>query len=67
MHLAVALNKELIALFGPSNPERTGPFKGTVIQQKQNCSPCNQKECDDPICMEQIKAEHVMEKLLQIL
>ena len=67
MHLAVALKKNLIALFGPSNPARTGPFKGTIIQQQLHCSPCNRKKCDNPVCMERIKPEHVMVKLFQKL
>ena len=67
MHLAVALGKDMIALFGPSDPKRTGPFYGTIIQQQLHCSPCNKKKCDDPICMEKIKPEHVMDKLIQKL
>ncbi len=67
MHLAVALRTNLIALFGPSDSGRTGPFRGVVIQKKLECAPCNQKECEKPICMEQIKPAHVMEKILQVL
>jgi lipopolysaccharide heptosyltransferase I len=65
MHLAVALGTDLIALFGPSNPDRTGPYKGTIIQQKLKCAPCNKKECDNPVCMEKIKPERVMTELIQ--
>ena len=65
MHLAVALKTDLIALFGPSNPYRTGPFHGTIIQENIDCSPCNKKKCENPICMEKIKPEHVMEKLIK--
>lgn len=67
MHLAIALQRKVIALFGPSDPGRTGPYKGVVIQKKILCSPCNKKKCKHPICMEAIKPEHVMEKLLQVL
>jgi heptosyltransferase-1 len=65
MHLAVALGTELIALFGPSDPFRTGPFHGTIIQENIDCSPCNQKKCSDPICMEKIMPERVMDKLIE--
>ncbi|MCD4741881.1 MAG: glycosyltransferase family 9 protein [Desulfobacteraceae bacterium] len=65
MHLAAALGTSLIALFGPSDPYRTGPFHGTIIQEKIDCSPCNKKKCKDPICMEKIKPEHVMDKLIE--
>lgn len=67
MHLAVALKTNLIALFGPSDPERTGPYAGIVIQKKIDCSPCNKKKCSDPICMEKIKPEHVMDKLGELI
>ena len=67
MHLAVALGTNLIALFGPSDPERTGPYTGIVIQEKLECSPCNKKKCKAPICMEKIKPEHVMDKLMDKL
>ncbi|MCK5543239.1 MAG: glycosyltransferase family 9 protein [Desulfobacterales bacterium] len=65
MHLAVALKTNLIALFGPSDPYRTGPFHGTIIQEKIECAPCNKKKCDNPICMDKIKPEHVMDKLIE--
>lgn len=65
MHLAVALEKELIALFGPSDPYRTGPFRGTILRQKMKCSPCNKKKCDNPICMEKIRPEQVMDKIIE--
>ena len=65
MHLAVALKTNLIALFGPSDPYRTGPFHGTIIQKNIEYSPCNKKKCKNPICMDKIKPEHVMEKLIE--
>jgi lipopolysaccharide heptosyltransferase II len=67
MHLAVALGKEVIALFGPSDANRTGPFRGTVIQKAQNCSPCNKKKCKDPVCMEMISHEDVMRELERLM
>ncbi len=63
MHLACALGTRLIALFGPSNPGRTGPFKGTVIQKPQACTPCNKKHCKKPLCMEAITPGDVMEAI----
>ncbi|ACN14932.1 RfaF [Desulforapulum autotrophicum HRM2] len=63
MHLACALGTRLIALFGPSNPGRTGPFKGRVIQKPQACTPCNKKHCKNPLCMEAITPEDVMEAI----
>lgn len=67
MHLASALNTKVIALFGPSNPERTGPYKGVVIKKEVDCSPCNKKQCLDPLCMDAIKPSDVMVQLKRLL
>jgi ADP-heptose:LPS heptosyltransferase len=60
MHLAVALNRQVIALFGPSDPGRTGPLYGTVIQKALDCAPCNRRSCDDPKCMREITPHDVL-------
>ncbi len=67
MHLAVALGKKVVALFGPSDPTRTGPFFGEVIKEKLGCMPCNKRHCQTPICMERIQPEEVMELIQGIL
>lgn len=67
MHLAVALGKPTIALFGPSDPGRTGPYRGHVIQKPLSCSPCNAKSCEDPKCMEAITPEDVVSALSSLL
>ena len=64
MHLAVALGKDVVALFGPSDPRRTGPFRGEVIQKQLSCVPCNRRECRDPRCMLAIAPADVMERLI---
>jgi len=47
MHVAAALGKPLIALFGPTAPERTGPHgqQHNVLRLKLPCSPCLKAEC----------------------
>lgn len=63
MHLAVALQKEVVALFGPADPRRTGPYLGYVIQKSLPCIPCNKTTCSSPLCMDSILPEDVIEKL----
>ena len=63
MHLAVALGKPTIALFGPSDPGRTGPYRGQVIQKPLACVPCNAKSCENPKCMQAITPEDVVSTL----
>lgn len=60
MHLATALGRRVIALFGPSAPGRTGPYFGEVIQKQMACSPCNRKRCDHPLCMDAVTPDDVM-------
>jgi ADP-heptose:LPS heptosyltransferase len=42
MHLAVAFERPLVCLVGPTNAHRTGPYRRTedVLQLKLDCSPC---------------------------
>ncbi len=63
MHLAAALGKDVVALFGPADPRRTGPYRGHVIRKPFACSPCNKKICTDPVCMDAVLPVDVMEKL----
>ncbi|MGD9644231.1 MAG: lipopolysaccharide heptosyltransferase II [Pirellulales bacterium] len=42
MHLAAALARPLVAVFGPTSPLRTGPYKRpeAVVRLDLDCSPC---------------------------
>jgi lipopolysaccharide heptosyltransferase II len=47
MHAAAALNKPLVALFGPTEPRRTGPYGHleNVLRIDLPCSPCLKSHC----------------------
>jgi len=47
MHVAAALGKPLLALFGPTAPERTGPYGqlNQVMRLDLPCAPCLKSEC----------------------
>jgi lipopolysaccharide heptosyltransferase I len=47
MHVAAALDKPLVALFGPTAPERTGPYGQlqNVLRLDLPCSPCMKSTC----------------------
>jgi lipopolysaccharide heptosyltransferase II len=47
MHVAAAIGKPLVALFGPTAPERTGPFGQleNVLRLDLPCSPCLKSDC----------------------
>lgn len=61
MHLASAIGTPVIALFGPTDPARTGPYGSfhTIIRAEIPCSPCLLKKCTTKKCMEDISSEQV--------
>jgi lipopolysaccharide heptosyltransferase II len=61
MHIATALNVDSIAILGPTNAKRTGPYNGStkVIQHKVDCQPCRNRNCKDPICMQSVTVEEI--------
>lgn len=51
MHVAAALGKPVVALFGPTDPRRTGPYRapGSVLQSANlDCVPCLSRNCTAP-------------------
>jgi len=69
MHAASALNTPLVALFGPTNLHRTGPWGGIsrVIKKEFPCSPCLKKVCPETqSCMEAITVDEVWETVLSL-
>ncbi|MBI3991301.1 MAG: glycosyltransferase family 9 protein [Candidatus Omnitrophica bacterium] len=69
MHLAAALGRPVLAIFGPTDPVRTGPYgqSQNVIRQVLTCSPCLKKKCNHLKCMLDIPAEVVMSAADKIL
>lgn len=63
MHLAAAMETPVIALFGPTDPSRTGPYgkDHTVIRVELPCSPCFFRTCDTKLCMQEITVGDVFQ------
>lgn len=47
MHVAAALGKPVVAVFGPTEPRRTGPYHQLdhVLQSRLPCVPCLKSRC----------------------
>jgi heptosyltransferase I len=62
MHLAAAVKTSVVALFGPTDPQRTGPYGQdcTIIRTDLPCSPCFLKKCPTKECMQSILPEQVL-------
>jgi heptosyltransferase I len=71
MHMAVALDKPVTAIIGPTNPARTGPYRRPhgVVKSAQSCSPCYRRRCNlvaplaPALCMQEISVDAVFENL----
>jgi lipopolysaccharide heptosyltransferase II len=67
MHVAVATRRPLVALFGPTNPRRTGPYGrlADVLRLELECSPCyfrRIRQCPhDHRCMKDLTVEAVLD------
>lgn len=65
MHIAAALNRPLVSLFGPTNPIRTGPFghEQSVVRANIDCSPCYSRNCSrNQKCLRELGIEAVLRK-----
>jgi lipopolysaccharide heptosyltransferase II len=64
MHIAAALGTPVVALFGPADPVRTGPWGAghRVLRVPPPCAPCNRRTCNQPrhACMEDLTVELVL-------
>jgi lipopolysaccharide heptosyltransferase II len=47
MHLAAALDRPTVAVFGPTDPRRTGPYshRARVVRREMPCMPCLRRKC----------------------
>ena len=70
MHIAAALNKKLIAIFGSSDPAHTPPMSPDAVIEylALECSPCFKREC--PLtgdahlrCLNNIKPQPLVQKI----
>lgn len=72
MHVAAAMKKPLIALFGPTEPHRTGPYHQlqNALQHPLPCVPCMKPECSNAqrlACLREITPDTVVAAALQRL
>jgi heptosyltransferase I len=69
MHLAVALGRPVVSVFGPTDPIWIGPYRRTdaVLQANLSCSPCYLRQLsrcpNDHRCMTEVSATAVIERI----
>ena len=74
MHIAAAVGAPVVALFGPTSPQRTGPYgeRHIVLRAGIACSPCFSRICRSSVaepmaCMRRIGSREVIEAVSKLL
>ena len=65
LFIAAAMKKPLIAMYGPTRPDRTGPYgsdNAVVLKAPVACAGCLKRHCRNWICMQSITPETVFEE-----
>jgi len=71
MHIAAALQKPLVAIYGSTDPSHTPPLSDNhkIARLGLNCSPCFKRQC--PLqhlnCLNQLDAEIIISKASELL
>lgn len=62
MHIAAALGRPLVSLFGPTSPTRTGPYQReeSVVRLDIACSPCYARRCIHHSCLRWLSVQAVL-------
>jgi heptosyltransferase I len=74
MHVAAAVGTPVVAIFGPTDPDRTGPYGPghRVLARRAECSPCFRRQClyaggpQALCCLKNVAAEEAARNLLEI-
>jgi len=70
MHLAAMAGIPVVALFGPTDPGRTGPLWGehVILRRRLECSPCFEPDCPlrHHACLDEVEPEEVAAEIEHI-
>jgi heptosyltransferase-2 len=71
LHIASALNRPIVALYGPTDPDHAPPFSDVAasLSLRLDCAPCRQREC--PLghhhCMQNLTVDMAWQPLQPML
>jgi heptosyltransferase-2 len=64
-HIAAAMGRPTLVIFGPTNPLTTSPFSpdAEIVRHPPDCAPCMLRDCPiDHRCMTAISPQEVLER-----
>ncbi|MEE8483021.1 MAG: glycosyltransferase family 9 protein, partial [Nitrospinota bacterium] len=76
MHMAAAFSTPIVAIFGPTSPDKTGPRSNgavEIVRAEMECIPCLARKCplaDDARnaeCMNMVKPSEVEGRIQKVL
>lgn len=70
MHMGVATYTPVAVPFGPTSPERTGPYgKGNLVVRANNCTPCRKRVCPKGTieCMTAVSVDMMFDAVCKLL
>jgi len=68
MHLALALKKKTVVLFGPTCPAEIELYgRGRKLFAGAECAPCYRQTCPDPVCMIRLTPDQVLEAIREVV
>jgi heptosyltransferase-1 len=71
IHMAAAIGVPVLAIFGPTDPGRTGPYGSghRVITESMDCQPCFRRTCAQgvPECLARMTPERVVAEAVDML
>jgi heptosyltransferase-3 len=71
LHLAVALRRPTVGVFGPTEPEIWFPYEGrgpfALVTRREECAPCHLHTCDELDCLRRIEPREVLARVEGVL
>ncbi|MEA3332313.1 MAG: glycosyltransferase family 9 protein [Pseudomonadota bacterium] len=69
MHLAVAVDTPVVAIFGPTRPHINAPCGAPyrIVRYPLHCSPCRKRSCKSHLCLEAIGWRRVFSEVEDLL
>ncbi|MEN3002583.1 MAG: glycosyltransferase family 9 protein [Armatimonadota bacterium] len=69
IHIAAALGVPCVGLYGPTNPDRTGPFgqRERVLYKRPLCRQCPPDRCLRYECLQWITVDEVLQRVVELV